>query len=55
MGARSKLNGAALNGALIVGVIVTLASGDLLAGVVVGAILAIISVIAGDIRISGGK
>ena len=55
MGARSKLNGASLNGALLIGVLVGVASGNLLAGFVIGAILAGTSLIAGDIRISGRK
>ena len=55
MGARSKLNGAVLNGSLLIGGLVALASGSPLTGVVIGAILAVISVIAGDIRLSGRK
>lgn len=55
MGARSKLNGAVLNGSLLVGGLSALASGSLLTGVVIGAILAIISVISGDIRLTGRK
>ena len=55
MGARSKLNGASLNGALFIGVLVGVASGNILAGLAIGAILAGTSLIAGDIRISGRK
>lgn len=55
MGARSKLNGAVLNGSLLVGGLIALASGSPLTGVVIGAIMAVISVIAGDIRLSGRR
>ncbi len=55
MGARTRLNGAALNGALVVGGLVALVSGNLTAGVVVSAIMAVIGVLSGDIRFSGRK
>ena len=47
MGARTKWNGAALNGALLIGIFVALGSGDILAGVVVDGLVVVIS---GDIR-----
>ena len=50
MGARTKLNGAALNGALLIGIFIALGSGDIMAGVVVGGIVVVIGVISGDIR-----
>jgi len=50
MGARSKLNAAALNGALLIGVFVTCCSGDIGAGVLVGGIVVAIQLIGGDIR-----
>ena len=53
MGARSKLNGAVLNGSLLIGGLVALASGSPITGVVIGAILATIGVISGDIRLTG--
>ena len=55
MGARSKLNGAVLNGSLLIGGLVARASGSPITGVVIGAILATIGVISGDIRLTGRK
>ncbi len=50
MGARSKLNAAALNGALLTGVLVACFSGDLGAGILVGGFVVAIQLIGGDIR-----
>ena len=50
MGARTKLNGVALNGALFLAILVAIASGDILTGGVIGLILAAIAYISGDIR-----
>ena len=55
MGARTKLNGAALNGVLIVAILVAIASGDILTGGVIGLILAAIAYISGDIRLNGRR
>ena len=55
LGARTKLNGAALNGVLIVAILVAIASGDILTGGVIGLILAAIAYISGDIRLNGRR
>ena len=39
MGARTKLNGAALNGALLIAVLIAFGTGDILAGALVGGIV----------------
>lgn len=50
MGARNKLNAACLNSALVIAIMVTAGSGDVLAGSVVGAVVVAIGFISGDIR-----
>lgn len=50
MGARAKLNAAALNGALLIGFLVACATGDLGAGLLVGSFVVVIQLIGGDIR-----
>ena len=50
MGARTKLNGAALNGALLIGIFIALGSGDISAGLIIGGLVVVIGVISGDIR-----
>ena len=55
MGARTKLNGAALNGALFLAILVAIASGNILTGGVIGLILAAIAYISGDIRLNGRR
>ena len=53
MGARTKLNGAALNGVLIAAILVAIASGNIITGGVIGLILAVIAFVSGDIRLNG--
>ena len=55
MGARTTLNGAALNGALFLAILVAIASGNILAGGVIGLILTAVAFVSGDIRLPGRK
>ena len=55
MGARTKLNGAALNGVLFVAILVAIATGNIFTGGVIGLILAAIAYISGDIRLNGRR
>lgn len=50
MGARAKLNAAALNTALAIAILIAIFSGNILAGAVVGGAVVVIQVVSGDIR-----